>query len=70
MSEEWATRIKLLILDVDGVMTDGRIIMNERGEEIKRFHARDGYRKPLSIGQKNWVSRKFIRVSWKRNLLL
>jgi YrbI family 3-deoxy-D-manno-octulosonate 8-phosphate phosphatase len=43
MSEDWATRIKLLILDVDGVMTDGRIIMNERGEEIKRFHARDGY---------------------------
>lgn len=43
MSEEWATRIKLLILDVDGVMTDGRIIVNERGEEIKRFHARDGY---------------------------
>jgi YrbI family 3-deoxy-D-manno-octulosonate 8-phosphate phosphatase len=43
MSENWATRIKLLILDVDGVMTDGRIIVNERGEEIKRFHARDGY---------------------------
>ncbi len=43
MSEDWATRIELLILDVDGVMTDGRIIMNERGEEIKRFYARDGY---------------------------
>jgi YrbI family 3-deoxy-D-manno-octulosonate 8-phosphate phosphatase len=43
MSDNWATRIKLLILDVDGVMTDGRIIVNERGEEIKRFHARDGY---------------------------
>ena len=43
MSENWATKIKLLLLDVDGVMTDGRIIVNERGEEIKRFHARDGY---------------------------
>ncbi len=43
MTSDWATRIKLLILDVDGVMTDGRIIMNARGEEIKRFHVRDGY---------------------------
>jgi YrbI family 3-deoxy-D-manno-octulosonate 8-phosphate phosphatase len=43
MTEEWAIRIKLLILDVDGVMTDGRIIMNGRGEEIKRFHVKDGY---------------------------
>jgi len=43
MTEDWATRIKLLILDVDGVMTDGRIIMDERGEEIKCFHVRDGY---------------------------
>ena len=43
MTGDWATRIKLLILDVDGVMTDGRIIMNARGEEIKCFHVRDGY---------------------------
>ncbi|MFZ7112727.1 MAG: KdsC family phosphatase [Desulfatiglandales bacterium] len=35
-------RIKLLVLDVDGVLTDGRIILNDHGEEIKRFHARDG----------------------------
>ena len=41
--EDWATRIRLLILDVDGVMTDGRVILNARGEEIKRFHVRDGY---------------------------
>ena len=43
MTESWATGIRLLILDVDGVMTDGRIIMNGRGEEIKVFHVRDGY---------------------------
>ena len=43
MTENWAARIKLLILDVDGVMTDGRIIMNENGEEIKCFHVRDGH---------------------------
>lgn len=43
MTESWATRIRLLILDVDGVMTDGRIIMDGRGEEVKCFHVRDGY---------------------------
>ena len=40
--EEKAAKIKLLFLDVDGVMTDGRIIMNARGEEIKAFDAKDG----------------------------
>ena len=43
MTDDWATKIKLLILDVDGVMTDGRVILDARGEEIKRFHVRDGY---------------------------
>jgi 3-deoxy-D-manno-octulosonate 8-phosphate phosphatase (KDO 8-P phosphatase) len=43
MTEEWAAKIKLLILDVDGVLTDGRIIMNDRGEEIKCFHVKDGH---------------------------
>jgi 3-deoxy-D-manno-octulosonate 8-phosphate phosphatase (KDO 8-P phosphatase) len=35
--------IKLLLLDVDGVMTDGRIIMDHEGREIKHFDARDGH---------------------------
>ena len=34
--------IKLLLLDVDGVMTDGSIIYNDSGEEIKVFCVRDG----------------------------
>lgn len=34
--------IKLLLLDVDGVMTDGRIIYDDRGAEIKEFHVKDG----------------------------
>jgi 3-deoxy-D-manno-octulosonate 8-phosphate phosphatase (KDO 8-P phosphatase) len=37
-----AEKIKLLILDVDGVLTNGRIVINDRGEEIKAFHVRDG----------------------------
>lgn len=35
--------LKGLIMDVDGVLTDGRIIINDRGEESKNFHVRDGH---------------------------
>jgi 3-deoxy-D-manno-octulosonate 8-phosphate phosphatase (KDO 8-P phosphatase) len=38
-----AKNIKLLILDVDGVMTDGSIILDNNGNELKRFHVRDGH---------------------------
>jgi YrbI family 3-deoxy-D-manno-octulosonate 8-phosphate phosphatase len=34
--------IKLLVLDVDGVMTDGSMYLTENGDEIKRFNAKDG----------------------------
>jgi 3-deoxy-D-manno-octulosonate 8-phosphate phosphatase (KDO 8-P phosphatase) len=34
--------IELLVLDVDGVLTDGRIIYADDGQEIKAFHVRDG----------------------------
>jgi len=34
--------IKLLLLDVDGVLTDGSIIIDTDGMEYKRFHVRDG----------------------------
>jgi 3-deoxy-D-manno-octulosonate 8-phosphate phosphatase (KDO 8-P phosphatase) len=35
--------IRLLVLDVDGVMTDGKIIMNDMGREIKNFDVKDGH---------------------------
>ncbi|OSI10415.1 KdsC family phosphatase [Neisseria zoodegmatis] len=38
-----AARIKLLIMDVDGVLTDGRIFIRDNGEEIKSFHTLDGH---------------------------
>jgi len=41
--QEKAKKIKLLILDVDGVMTDGSIILDNEGNEFKRFHVRDGH---------------------------
>ncbi len=36
-------KIKLLLLDVDGVLTDGRIILDNIGNELKAFHVRDGH---------------------------
>ncbi|SES90773.1 3-deoxy-D-manno-octulosonate 8-phosphate phosphatase (KDO 8-P phosphatase) [Thorsellia anophelis DSM 18579] len=38
-----AKRIKLVICDVDGVLTDGLIYMGNAGEELKAFHVRDGF---------------------------
>jgi len=40
--------IDLLVLDVDGVLTDGQITLSASGEEIKSFHAHDG------AGMKYW----------------
>jgi len=38
-----ATDIRMLILDVDGVMTDGSIVMDKNGDEHKAFNVRDGH---------------------------
>jgi 3-deoxy-D-manno-octulosonate 8-phosphate phosphatase (KDO 8-P phosphatase) len=35
-------RIRLLVLDVDGVLTDGRLYFGPSGEVMKTFHVRDG----------------------------
>ena len=40
---EKAKKIKLLILDVDGVLTDGRIIYGDAGDELKCFDVQDGF---------------------------
>ncbi len=37
-----AKKIKLLLMDCDGVLTDGRLYFTENGEEMKVFHVRDG----------------------------
>jgi 3-deoxy-D-manno-octulosonate 8-phosphate phosphatase (KDO 8-P phosphatase) len=41
--ERRASRIKLLLMDCDGVLTDGRITLLENGDEEKSFHTRDGH---------------------------
>ena len=37
-----ARNVRLLVADVDGVLTDGRMVLSERGDELKFFHTRDG----------------------------
>ena len=41
--KEKASRIKLFLMDVDGVLTDGRIILDNTGNEWKFFDVRDGH---------------------------
>lgn len=48
-----ADSITCILSDVDGVMTDGRIVYDNQGVETKRFHVRDG------LGIKTWMSTGF-----------
>ncbi len=41
--KEDIARVRVIVLDVDGVMTDGGIIVTPEGEFIRKFHAKDGY---------------------------
>ena len=43
-------KIQLLILDVDGVLTDGRLFFSAKGEALKVFHVRDGHGIKLLMG--------------------
>ncbi len=38
-----AANVKLVIFDVDGVLTDGRLYVTDEGMEFKSFHSRDGH---------------------------
>jgi 3-deoxy-D-manno-octulosonate 8-phosphate phosphatase (KDO 8-P phosphatase) len=42
MTQHKLKRIKLLVCDVDGVLTDGTIIYNDQGSETKIFNVKDG----------------------------
>jgi len=45
-----AARIELLALDVDGVLTDGRLYLGDNGVEYKAFFSRDGHGIKLLLG--------------------
>lgn len=53
-----AAKVELLLLDVDGVLTDGSIVYSDDRRELKRFHVRDG------SGLKFW------HLSGKRSAIL
>ncbi|MDX1433323.1 MAG: 3-deoxy-manno-octulosonate-8-phosphatase KdsC [Gammaproteobacteria bacterium] len=40
---ERAARVRLVVFDVDGVLTDGRLLIGDNGVEYKAFHSRDGH---------------------------
>ncbi len=42
-------KIKTLFLDVDGVLTDGTVMVNEQGEQLRSFSIKDGYAIQLGI---------------------
>ena len=48
---ERARRVRAIVLDVDGVLTDASLFFSSRGETLKRFSARDGFAIKLAQGE-------------------
>jgi 3-deoxy-D-manno-octulosonate 8-phosphate phosphatase (KDO 8-P phosphatase) len=48
-----ARRVKLVVFDVDGVLTDARLILGDNGEEYKAFNSKDGH--GIKMLQRNGV---------------
>ncbi len=66
MLKERASRIKLVIMDVDGVLTDGRIIYDNFGDEIKFFDVQDGFGMALLA----WTGIKTAIVTAKKSRII
>ncbi|MVZ63300.1 KdsC family phosphatase [Sphingobacterium humi] len=51
------SKIKAVILDVDGVLTDGTLQVTEAGEQLRTFYVKDGYAMQLAVkmGLHLWV---------------
>lgn len=45
-----ASRIQLVVFDVDGVLTDGSLFIGDDGQEYKAFHSRDGHGIKMLLG--------------------
>ena len=63
---ERARRIKLLITDIDGVMTDGRIVYSIYGDELKFFDVTDGF----GISLLNKVGIKTVIITAKKSRIV
>lgn len=55
--------VKLIVLDVDGTLTDGSIVFSEAGEQVKTFHVADG----LGIVMAKSVGMRFAVLSGRRS---
>lgn len=60
---EKAKKIKLIVLDVDGTLTDGKLYIDNAGEEIKAFNVKDG----MSIAQGIKYGMKFAIITGKES---
>jgi 3-deoxy-D-manno-octulosonate 8-phosphate phosphatase (KDO 8-P phosphatase) len=49
-----AAKVKLVLFDVDGVLTDGRLILGDDGQEYKAFNSKDGH--GIKMLQRNGVT--------------
>lgn len=67
--EEKAKKVKLLLCDVDGVLTDGSVILDEKGRELKSFNVKDGHgikllqRMGIEVG---FISGRFSEATLRR----
>jgi len=65
-AKELAKNVKLIVMDVDGVLTDGKIILSADGSETKNFDVKDGYGMAMAMyrGIKiAWISGRYSRVT-------
>ena len=68
---EKAKNIKLLILDVDGVLTDGKLFFDEQGREYKSFNARDGLLRGCQLAfQIRYLPLKAQNIRFRNNAAL
>src|SRR5690554_5176317 len=44
-------RVKAFVFDVDGVLTNGEILVTEKGEQLRSFYIKDGYALQMAIKQ-------------------
>ena len=56
--------IKLIVLDVDGVLTDGKLYIGSDGEEYKSFHTQDG----MGISLAHYSGIKFAIITGRKSM--
>ncbi len=67
ISKDKLQQIKLLLLDMDGVLTDGSIYISDSGEQMRRFHAHDG--QGIKYLQKSGIYVGIITGSKQRDII-